>query len=119
MNNDLDKKIKQDMRAQSKELDDLVNADLTIYLRQGFTNNFAWVMKVGYLLAFVFTALIAFCGYQFYVADANNEVFWGVCLILAFNAQVAVKLWIFMQTNRSILSREIRLIGQRALNERG
>ena len=60
------------------------------------------------VMAVVLTAVIFWCGYQFVVASPEQQLFWGVWLILAFQAQVAIKLWIFMETNRNHTAREIR-----------
>jgi len=59
--------------------------------------------------------LLIYCGYRFFTAVPEQEIFWNVCLILSFQAQVATKLWIYMQTNRAYLSKELRLL---ALNKR-
>lgn len=114
MNNDIDDKIKQDLRNQSQELDSLLDDGLGTYLKLGFSARFAWLTKVGYVLAIVLSVLMIYCGYRFFTALPDQQVFWGVCLIISFNAQVATKLWIFMQTNRNILSRELRLLELRS-----
>ncbi|MCP4866263.1 MAG: hypothetical protein GY897_20190 [Alteromonas sp.] len=117
MNNELDDKIKQALQDQAKELDTLVDGGLSDYLGQGFKGGFSSVMKLGYALAFALTGLIIFLGFRFFTAVAETELFWGVLLVLAFNAQIAVKLWIFMQTNRNIVSRELRLLELRLSKE--
>lgn len=108
----VDEKIKQDLLEQSKELDQLMqeNDSLGGYLRLSFSSGLGWLVKIGYVLAVLLTILLIFCAYRFFTASPENEVFWGVCLILSFQAQVTTKLWIFMQSNRSYLSRESRLL---------
>lgn len=113
MHSDIDKEISDKLKQQSNELDALVSGGLSNYLKLGFTSGFRGLMKLGYALAIVLTFVIIWCGYEFFSAPADNQIFWGVCLILSFNAQVAVKLWIFMQTNRNIISKEIRLLALR------
>lgn len=109
---DFEQKLKRDLEQQAKALDDLVDNDnsLTGYLKMGFETPLSWLVKVGYALAILLSILMFYCGYHFFTALPENQVFWGVCLVLSFNAQVATKLWIFMQTNRNYLSREMRLI---------
>jgi hypothetical protein len=111
----IDEKIKKDLLEQSKELDGLMaeNESLGGYLSIGFSSGLGWLVKIGYLLAIALSILLIYCAYQFFTAPAENEVFWGVCLILSFQAQVATKLWIFMQSNRSYLSKELRLLEYR------
>lgn len=108
----IDDKIKQDLLDQSKELDHLMedNDSLTGYLSMSFSTGLGWLVKIGYALAIILSVLLIFCGYQFFTVDGDKQVFWGVCLIIAFQAQVATKLWIFMQSNRSYLSKELRIL---------
>jgi hypothetical protein len=115
----IDEEIKQDLLAQSKELDDLLaeNNSLSGYLNLGLSSGLGWLVKLGYILAIFLSILLIFCGYQFFVSTAENEVFWGVCLIMSLQAQIATKLWIFMQSNRSYISRELRLMEYRRRRE--
>lgn len=108
----VEQKIKQDITKQSEELDSLMleNNSLGGYLKLGFSSDMGWMMKVGYALAILFSVSLFYCGYHFFTASNDQQVFWGVCLILSFQAQVATKLWIYMQTNRLYLSKELRLI---------
>ncbi len=106
----IDDKIKQDLAEQAKELDRLMQQQdgLAGYLKTGFVSGISWVMKLSYGMAMALTAIIFWCGYQFVVASPEQQLFWGVWLLLAFQAQVAIKLWIFMETNRNHTAREIR-----------
>lgn len=81
---------------------------LRSYLRTGFSSSMKWVMVVGYIYAFVFTLLMFTFGYHFFTAEPERQLFWGVLLILVFNALVAVKLWIFIETNRNHMSRALK-----------
>jgi len=105
-----DDDIKHYLKQQSQELDNMLGDGLTDYLKLGFASNFSGIMKLGYAIALALTVALFYCGYQFFTAPEVNQVFWGVLLILSFNAQVATKLWIFMQTNRNMLSKEMRMI---------
>jgi len=105
-----DDDIKHYLKQQSQELDNMLGDGLTDYLKLGFASNFSGIMKLGYAIAIALTVALFYCGYQFFAAPEANQVFWGVLLILSFNAQVATKLWIFMQTNRNMLSKEMRMI---------
>jgi hypothetical protein len=108
----IDEKIKHDLAQQAKDLDALMSKDESLfdYVKLGFTSHFGWLIKLGYVLAILVTLVLFYCGFNFFTATPDNQVFWGICLILSFNAQVAIKLWIFMQTNRIQLLRDIRLI---------
>ena len=110
--NDFEQKLKADLAEQAKALDTLMSEDNSLagYMKMGFETPLSWLVKIGYVIAILLSIVMFFCGYQFFTAAPEHEVFWGVCLMLSFNAQVATKLWIFMQTNRNYLSRELRLI---------
>ena len=118
MKNDLDDKITKTLQSQAKELDTLVDGGMFDYLKHGFDNNFAGIMKLGYVIAIVLSMVMVWLGYQFFTAVPEEQVFWGVLLIMSLIAQVATKLWIFMQTNRNILSRELRLLELRLLADK-
>ncbi|MGQ8364730.1 DUF6768 family protein [Glaciecola sp. 1036] len=107
-----DEKIKQDLQQQAKALDDLMRdqSSLADYLKMGFASNFGWLVKLGYGIAIILSILMFYCGYQFFNASPDNELFWGICLMLSFNAQIATKLWVFMQINRNHLAKEIRYL---------
>ncbi len=117
----IDEKIKQDLENQSKQLDTLVGEKLGLfeYMKLGFASNIGWVVKLGYVLAIILSVIMIYCGYRFFIAAEDEQLFWGVCLIISFNAQVATKLWIFIQTSRNHLSREIRLMMLRLNNSSG
>ncbi|RUO33757.1 DUF6768 family protein [Aliidiomarina soli] len=111
-NKDVDQQIEKDLAEQARELDKLMDTGegLTGYLKQGFKYDIGWLVKVAYGLGVIFSVLLVLCGYRFFTASADTELFWGVLFILTFNAQVAIKLWIYMQTNRNHTAREIRLL---------
>jgi len=107
-----EQKIKHDLATQAEKLDALMheNNSLGGYLKLGFSSEMGWMMKMGYGLAVLFSLALFYSGYHFFTAPQDEQVFWGVCLILSFQAQVATKLWIYMQTNRLYLSKELRLL---------
>ena len=108
----LDDDIEQTLKAQTKGLDAMMEdkLSLTDYLKTGLSSNLGWVMKAGYVLAFIFSGLLIYCGYRFFTASPDQELFWGVCFIASLQVQIATKLWIYMQTDKACLSREIRLL---------
>jgi len=108
----IENKIKQDLEAQSKELDALMAESNTLsgYLKLGFSSQMSWLMKIGYALAILISAVLIYCGYRFFTALPDEQIFWGVCFIISVQVQVTTKLWIYMQTNRIYLSKELRLL---------
>lgn len=110
MKNDFDKEISQTLKNQAQELDAMLDGGMFNYLKYGFDKNFAGIMRLGYAIAIVLSILMFWVGFKFFTAMPEEQSFWGVLLILSFIAQVTTKLWIFMQTNRNILSRELRMM---------
>ncbi|RUO77323.1 DUF6768 family protein [Idiomarina seosinensis] len=113
-------RTKEQVSSASQELDELMkeNQGITGYLKLGFQSSTAGLVKLSYVLAILLTAIIFFTGYKFFNAEQSQQVFWGVCLILSFNAQVATKLWIFSQSNRNFIAKEIRLMELRLKAQR-
>ncbi|WP_417441516.1 DUF6768 family protein [Idiomarina sp.] len=107
-----DDRIKKELSNASQELDELMgeNEGITGYLKLGFQSSTGKLVKIGYALAVLLTFVMFFTGYRFFTAEPTEQLFWGVCLILSFNAQVATKLWIFSQSNRNFIAKEIRLM---------
>lgn len=103
-------KFEEDLQQQSAELKKLMSSDtgLTGYLKVGFSSRLGWVMVFAYALAIILTGFIFWTGYEFFTAAPEHQLFWGVCLILVFNAQVATKMWIFFETGRNHTAKEIR-----------
>ncbi|WP_019676242.1 DUF6768 family protein [Arsukibacterium perlucidum] len=106
----IDKDIKQQLAQQAAELDKLMREEqgLDKVLASGFKGGLGKIMALAYLLAIILAAAIFYCGYQFLTVAPEQQLFWGVSLLLAFQAQVATKLWIWMETNRSSTLREVK-----------
>ena len=103
------KNFNKEVNGQKKDKQlDAQSTGFINYLRMGFASDFPAIMKLGYTMAIIFSVLIFYSGYHFFTADKNSELFWGVCLVLSVNAQITVKLWIYMQTNHNILMQALR-----------
>jgi hypothetical protein len=106
----LDTDIKQQLARQAAELDNLMREEqgLDKVLSAGFKGGLGAIMTVAYIIALLLAVAIFYCGYQFLIAEAEQQVYWGVLLLLAFQAQVGTKLWIWLETNRSSTLRELK-----------
>ncbi len=107
---DDDKAIKQELARQAAELDKLMREEqgLDKLLASGFKGALRSVMVIAYTLALLLTIAILYCGYQFFTVIPERQLYWGVLLLLAFQAQVGTKLWIWLETNRSSTLREVK-----------
>lgn len=117
-----DELIKQRLLEATKEIDELIteNNDIKSYLKLGFRSSTGSLVRMAYTMAIILTVLLLYAAYRFYISAPSEGLFWGVCLLLSFNAQVATKLWIFSQNNKNYIAKEIRLmelrLGERLLN---
>jgi len=109
----IDEKIKQDLQNDSPDFDDIARDkeglfDLVFGSFKGSLGR--WVIFVN-IFTLIATGVMFWTGYRFFTSVILQEqVFWGVCLILAVFAQVALKQWLFMEMNRSSLMREIKRV---------
>lgn len=106
----LDSDIKQQLAKQAAELDKLMREEqgLDKVLASGFKGGLGTIMGIAYLFAVLLSIAIFYCGYQFFTAEPEQQVFWGVLLLLSFQAQVGTKLWIWLETHRSSTLRELK-----------
>ncbi|MDP2717078.1 DUF6768 family protein [Rheinheimera sp.] len=106
----LDSDIKQQLAKQAAELDKLMREEqgLDKVLASGFKGGLGAIMTIAYILAVLLALAIFYCGYQFFTAEPEQQLYWGVLLLLAFQAQVGTKLWIWLETHRSATLRELK-----------
>lgn len=102
--------IKRELSRQAAELDKLMREEqgLDKVLASGFKGGLGKIMAMAYVLALLLAAAIFYCGYQFFTVAPQQQLFWGILLLLAFQAQVGTKLWIWLETNRSSQLRELK-----------
>jgi hypothetical protein len=104
--------LKRELQKINSDLKSLMSEDnsLSGYLALSISSELGWMVKIGYVIAIIFSILLFYCGYHFFTSVPDTEVFWGVCLIMSFIAQVTTKLWLYMQANRSYLSKQQRIL---------
>ncbi len=112
MENDknLDSRIKSKLQSQTEELDRLMRKDddLLSLMQGSFKTGLRKIMVLTYLVAIILVFVIFYSGYQYFAVSASDKFFWGMILLLSFQAQVATKLWIWLEMNRSSQIKEIK-----------
>lgn len=110
MNDDQD--IAQLLARQNAEIDRLMREEqgLPAVLAAGFRGGLSTMMQFAYVLALVLAIALFYCGYRFITAPSADLVFWGVCLLLCFQAQVGTKQWIWLETQRAGTMRELKKV---------
>ena len=105
-----------------RSIDDILNdrpGMMSMITAAFYTGLGSWVAFAN-IIVLVTTALLIWCGYKFFtVTTLEDLVFWGICLIIALLAQVALKQWIWSQMDRGSLIREIKRLQRMLINQSG
>ncbi|SDE20572.1 DUF6768 family protein [Kordiimonas lacus] len=105
-----DDMIKDELAKEAKGIDELLTSEggLPDMVAAAFKGSMRrWVWLIGGVTLLV-TAVMLWCGYNFFTADAANQTFWGFCTLISVAAQVALKQWSWMEMNRASMMREIK-----------
>ena len=98
--NDDAAEIDRILASENKELSNLLNAGLKGPMRP-------WFILVN-LLVLVNCVALGFSGYQFFTQAGEQQLFWGVLMIVSFQFHIAAKSWLYNEMTRSSLIREIK-----------
>lgn len=107
----LDDKITQALENEVKRLEPLLLDNKGLFSRllpiyRGGMRRWVWLING---LAFLTAGLMFWSGYEFFSAgQSESQIFWGMCLIVSLQMQVAMKNWLFMEMNRMSVMREIK-----------
>ena len=108
-----DDKVKKELMKEAEQVDQILADDQGLFdmLLLSFKGGMRrWVILMNLITLFV-AILMFWSGYRFYIAvEINNQIFWGICTLVAINMQVALKQWLWMEMNRSSLMREIKRV---------
>jgi hypothetical protein len=109
----IDNRIKHELDNESENLDELLNETEGMFdlamgsLKTGLRR---WMFVVS-LLVLTFSGLMLWCCYEFFVAESlDDRVFWGVWFVASLFVQGSLKLWQWMEINRSSLLREVKRV---------
>ena len=82
-----------------------ITSRLTSALYSGMSG---WLI-LGNVFVLIFTALLLWTAFRFFTSTLLEDyVFWGICLILSLQIQVAVKQWLWSQLDHSAIIRELK-----------
>jgi|AntAceMinimDraft_1070359.scaffolds.fasta_scaffold42890_1 hypothetical protein len=105
-----DSRFQAKLSAQTEELDRLMRKDdnLLNLIQGSFKSGLSQLMAIIYAVAIVLGAVILYSGYQYFGVNASDKLFWGMVLLLSFQAQIATKQWIWLEMNRASTIKEIK-----------
>ncbi len=108
---DIDERIKNELAEETSAIDELLTKeggmpDMVAAALQGSMRRWIWITG---LFTLILTALMFWCGYEFFTATTSDDrIYWGVCMLAAAMPQIALKQWQWMELNRANLMREIK-----------
>jgi hypothetical protein len=109
----IDSKIKQELESESAEIDRIL-AQEEGGLVPMFQSGFKGSMKRWFILINIVTFIIAagtfWCGYNFFNAGTDQQVFWGILSLACLQMLSSTKQWIFSEMSRSGLVRELKRV---------
>ncbi len=106
----LDDKIKQELEKELPNVEKIMAKEQGLFDMLFATFNSSmrgWVIAVN-VVTLIVSGLMIWTGYEFFVADDSQQMFWGMCLLICLNAQIALKQWIWSEMRRHSLMREIK-----------
>ncbi len=108
--NTVEKEDKQVPVNQADPLQQLLRDEpgLLPMIRVSFSGGLKPLMVLAYVLAMLFGLALLYCGYQFFTVPRDEQSYWGVLLLLALQAQIGTKLWIWQEMHRTSTRREIK-----------
>lgn len=107
----IDKRIKDELENEATEIDRILANEKGLFgmLTATFTGSLRRWVWVGTVIGTLLTVFIFYSGYRFFIApEVTDQLFWGVILLIAVHAQVAMKMWIWMEMNRASIVRETK-----------
>ena len=109
----IDQKIKQVLDRESAQIDEMMLDEKGIFGMMGASmkgGNRYWLIVV-YIVGFACALAMAWTAYHFWIAESEKQmIFYGFCFLTAMLAQLGLKLWGFMEMNRTSMVREIKRV---------
>lgn len=107
----IDERIKRELEQDTDRIDEILaeRDSLLDRLKPAYRGGLKRYVYLTTVIALALTALILWSGFRFFTASsAEDLVYWGVILIVVLLAQVATKLWIWMEMHRASMVRETK-----------
>mgnify|MGYP000011732729 CR=1 FL=1 len=109
----LDERIKAELESEAKEIDAMVAEEeglpgMLANSFKGGMRRWVWLINV---VTFAVTMVMFWTIYEFWFAEGlDNQVFWGVWVLLTALMQSMMKMWMFNEMNRQSIIREMKRI---------
>jgi len=109
----IDEKIKRELESDSPELDKILVDDEGLFERMSgsFRGGMRYWLIAVYAASVVVGTLFLWTGYRFFIAvELQDQVFWGVSVLISLITQATIKQFLIMETNRNSIMREVKRV---------
>ena len=109
----IDEKIKRELESDIPELDKILVDDEGLFSR--LSGSFRGGMKYWIIMIYFLTVVVGimflWTGYRFFIStELQEQIFWGICFIVALNMQGYLKQFLFIESNRNSIMREVKRV---------
>lgn len=109
--NDLDQAIRQSLSAEDAELLDRLGADQALHRQvlATFEGRLRWWNVAGWIAGVVLFGVASVLAWRFVQAEELREMLrWGAASALAFAGIALVKIWFWLELQKSAIVREVK-----------
>jgi hypothetical protein len=109
----IDERIQKAFSSEDRAFLEQMNADGSFYrdLSDMFRGHMRWLNVLAWCLALALFAVAVVCGWQFATqTDPRSMQLWGLGTLLAFIALGMIKLWFWMELQKTVVVREIKRV---------
>ncbi len=109
--NELDKKIREALRAEDADLVDDFDSEPSIFemVLETFRGRHRWLVFLTIFWTLVFLVLGVLSVIQFFQAEETRDLLmWAAASAFFFSGVIMMKVWYFMELNKNAVTREIK-----------
>lgn len=109
----LDDRIRRELERRDADVDGLEMEPGGLFgmMYRVFTGSLRRWAAYGMFLTLVFFGLVIWCAYSLFTADTTEQqILWGLGVLLGFHAMSMLKMWFFMEMNRNSVLREVKRV---------
>ena len=115
----IDDRIRQSLSSDDRALLAQLDADDTLYrdVMATFHGRMRWLNIAGWIAGFALFGVALFCGWQFVAqTEPRTMMLWGAGTALAVAGLVLIKLWFWMELQKSAIVRELKRVELQVAN---
>lgn len=113
MSNNIDQVIRNALQEEDKALFDQLDSDMNLQQMAivAYQGKLRWIAVLATFWAFVTFVLAVYCAWQYFqVTDLHTAMAWAAGFGIAMMSTAMLKLYIFMEINKSAVLREVKRV---------